>query len=337
MPTSVKSLWYNHSMRRVKLHTGFTLIELSLSMVFVGILSLAMMLIISNAVVSYRRGNTLGQVNSIGMDLVDDMRAAVQASSAKTLTNMCAVMYSKNVVDGGTEDENANYKKCIEKGAYDFVWAVKKAAVELNGEKIEDIPIYGVFCTGTYSYIWNSGYFELDGVTSIDEKSKTEGWALAELKYNGSENGTSIEIKNSEQDSNKPFRLLKVRDDERAVCVAAVGGKDNYPMKTNNSMVSNLIDISNINDGKLDEEPIYLLASEGASNLALYDLSVAKPAISTENNSIFYSASFILGTIDGGINIKSQNSACAAPNDYNSNFDYCAINKFSFAMRAVGE
>ena len=65
--------------------TGFTMIELSLSLVFVGILSIMMVLIISDTVASYRRGVTLNRINTVGMDLVDDMRSAVQNSSAGSL------------------------------------------------------------------------------------------------------------------------------------------------------------------------------------------------------------------------------------------------------------
>ena len=44
----------------------------------------------------------------------------------------------------------------------------------------------------------------------------------------------------------------------------------------------------------------------------------------------------MIGTIDNGINILSSGKSCAAPNDYEGNLDYCAINKFSFAARAMG-
>jgi hypothetical protein len=52
---------------------------------------------------------------------------------------------------------------------------------------------------------------------------------------------------------------------------------------------------------------------------------------------LFYAGSFILGTTTGGPNIKSNNGNCAVPGDVvYSNFDYCAINKFSFAAQANG-
>ena len=52
-------LCYNIYYMKKNARAGFTLIELSLSLVFVGILSIMMVLIISNTVSSYRRGITL--------------------------------------------------------------------------------------------------------------------------------------------------------------------------------------------------------------------------------------------------------------------------------------
>lgn len=315
----VKRLWYNENMKKLQ-REGFTLIELTLSLVFVSILSLAMIFVIADSVVSYRRGNTLGQVNTIGMSLVDNMRAAIQESSAKTLTSSCVVAFS---------DENER-KRCEEDNAYAFVEVLKYSEVTLfNGrENVGRVPIYGAFCTGTYSYIWNSGYYELDGASFAERTSGK--WVQIKSKDSN--------VLNSEQDSRKPFRLVRVKDENRAICMAAYdeGSRSKYKASEPFS-TTNVLDITNIGDGEFDENPTYLLSSDGASNLALYDLTVARPAVSVENNSTLYSLSFILGTIDGGINISSQNNACAAPNDYESNFDYCAINKFSFAARATGE
>ena len=67
---------------------GFTLIELSLSMLFIGILSVSIVLIISNTVSSYRRGMTLTQINTMGVTLADDMRSSVQNASSRSLSSI---------------------------------------------------------------------------------------------------------------------------------------------------------------------------------------------------------------------------------------------------------
>lgn len=259
-------------MRKIGYKKGFTLVELSLSIAFISILSITIALIINDAISTYRRGLTLNQINTVGMDLVDDIRAAVQNSPSKAVEE-------------------------------DFVFK-KKAEVSVdNDDNWINVPIYGTFCTGSYSYIWNSGYLY------SNEYGKEIEMNPVKLKYNN-----ETEIKEG-------FRLLKVKDRSRAVCKEVRGDSD-------------IIDISGYD--VLVEEPVILLANDTSNSLALYDLSVAAPASNTLGNSLFYSISFILGTVQGGINVMSSGNFCKAPAEYNSNFDYCAINKFNFAAQATG-
>ena len=86
------------------------------------------------------------------------------------------------------------------------------------------------------------------------------------------------------------------------------------------------------------EEPVELISSNNAGgDLAIYDLSATFSTSGVSINSAFYSVSFILGTVQGGINIKAAGNFCNPPNGYDSSFDYCAINKFNFAAQATGE
>ena len=131
------------------------------------------------------------------------------------------------------------------------------------------------------------------------------------------------------------FRLIKVKDSNRAVCVAMRnGGKD----KERYSGVTSNVDISKIGNGKIEGgEPIDLLPSDGGNNLALYDFYVSKPAVSASEDNMFYSVSFVLGTTSGGADILAKGNSCAAPKDMVSgSSNYCAINKFNFAMQVNG-
>ena len=295
---------------RGKTRSGFTLVELSLSLVFVATLSLIVALLISNTVSSYRRGLTLNQINTVGMDLVDDMRTTIQNSTTKSVTSACNTIYSTT----------AEIQQCEQNGGSEFVSKTWVTDVEIaQGKTAKNVPMTGVFCTGSYSYIWNSGYLlaqKRGGYPKYGDFSATT------LKYDG---GTQT-----------GFRLLKIRDDARAVCIT---------MANNNTFKGGQINISTYK-GLVSETPIDLLkatASAGAGNneytgLALYDLSVAAPADSVSLNNLFYSVAFVLGTTEGGINVTASGNFCAPPNDYaNENFDYCAINKFNFAARAMGE
>ena len=72
-------------------------------------------------------------------------------------------------------------------------------------------------------------------------------------------------------------------------------------------------------------------------DLVLYELYVAEPAFSVTRQNQFYAASFILGTRRGGIDIKATGNNCKPPSDNYSELEYCAINKFNFAVMAGGK
>lgn len=277
-------------MRKNSSKKGFTLVELSLSIAFIAILSITIALIINDAISTYRRGLTLNQINTTGMDLVDDIRTAVQNSPASSPRNSC-----KNYKDDFQ-------KNCEENNGMRLMNVAKTGKVN----NIEGTPLYGAFCTGAYSYIWNSGYLFLENggdkatYAVYEGDKKTEEW--------------------------NDFRLLKVEDRQRAVCGSVL------PDKYNNSE-----NIESEFKGK-DKEPVVLLANDGANPLALYSFTSALPAVDGLNSAAFYSMSFILGTVQGGINVMSMGNFCAAPESFDSaeNFDYCAINKFNFAAQANG-
>ena len=281
-------------MRTNKPKKGFTLVELSLSMVFISLLSLAIVLIIMNTISSYRRGLTMNQVNSVGSEIVDDIRVAIQNSPADSIANRCSARY-----DDATQRTN-----CINSGAINMISVAQKGTVKLNGDSgTISAYIYGAICTGKYSYIWNSGY-------AFSEDATADGGgsiAKAYLSVDGHEY--------------KNFRLIKVSDENHKICT----------QNTGSTMNSKLV-ISSDEMGGV--EPVELI--DRNSDLALYDLNLLPPAESNDGTSLFYSGSLILGTIRGGPDIGSSGSTCKAPDSTISDVDYCAINKFKFAVQANG-
>lgn len=355
----IKRLCYNKYMRK-KSCGGFTLIELSLSLIFIAILSLMVVFLIQNISASYRRGLILNQVNTVGMDLVDDFRISVQNATSDPVTRMCEIYYPDN--DPGRPD-HASYEACVKDNANSFVSVSKLAQVKIDGDYIgtnaEDswMPVYGAFCTGTYTYIWNSGYFEnadnIDFDGAVDQR-EVIGAEPAKLY--------SKDIVISDKDKNsyfaaestllsENFRLLKVYDDERTICVNAMreqntpsydlrykpsSGYDNNAHYNNDLIPKDFV----INQSMLiagDNEPIELMKSDKISDLVLYEFYLAKPALSSTRENLFYAASFILGTRRGGINIMKAGNTCRPPNDDYSELEYCAINKFNFAVMAGGK
>ena len=324
------SVWYNDNMHKGLGKSGFTMVELSLSMIFISVLSIAVVVVIAGAISSYHKGLTLDKINSVGMDLVDDMRSVVQASPAKNLRDACYTWYNASS-DAATKCENDEAKN--------FVSVARYAKVAVGGKEIggsNGIPVFGAFCTGDYSYIWNSGYF----FDSENYEVNSGNLAAASLKYSMTGNATGTKTKEG-------FKLLKVKDDSRAVCVAAVTGKgngtrdDNYFVIPNGSLTrainngSSVFDISQLES--VDEEPAEMLV--GDNNIALYDMTASAAGQTGLAKNMYYYVSFILGTIQGGINVNAVGNFCTTPEGYSSaieNFNYCAINKFNFAALATG-
>ena len=326
---------------------GFTLVELSLAMVFISLLSLAIVLIIINTISSYRRGITLSAVNSGGSQLVDDFRVAIQNSSASSIDTICASHYQNNRT--GSSGDQAE-TRCKNNGAeYFFSITYRNGSVRLSGASSDqtDIPLFGAFCTGTYSYIWNSGYFFSDGVTvsvngDVVNDDYTIGNGSAKRKwFMGSNPAGSARVWYRDSADHlvdvAGFRLLKIKDESRQICVskATHGNASNYDPYSGDKI--NVFDITFERGQAVLEEPVDLLASGDTNDLALYSLDINIPAESVSGANLFYAGSFILGTTTGGPDVKSSNDVCAVPSDaVDSNFDYCAINKFNFAAQAVG-
>lgn len=334
-------MWYNKRMRKKEFRKGFTLIEFSLSVAFIGILSIAVALIISDTIAAYRRGMILNQINTTGIDLVDDFRAAVQNSSVNSVKNLCDVAYT----DNSTQDE------CKKDNARNFTSVERLATVRVRGVERKNVPVFGAFCTGSYSYIWNSGYHFSEEATVLNVQP-------ASLKYKSSETETK-----TFPASGEAFRLIKVKDSKRAVCMSATfkgynngngqrykiensdnlyNYNSNYTINNNTSVFDLTRDSNNYTFQVLGADDIVeVLIPNAGNNLVLYDLRSTAAVQNAAENGLFYSASFILGTIQGGIDVKASGNYCVPPNDYNeeayANFDYCAINKFNFAVQATGE
>ena len=302
-----------------ELKNGFTIVELSLSIAFIAVLSIIVVVIISNAVSAYHRGITLNQLNTTGMDMVEDMRTTVQSSPARSTTRECTAVYNDATITNNCEKDNG----------LGFVFMERYADVQVGNNKVSDTPVYGAFCTGTYSYLWNSGYF-FNSENRIDKVSPVN--LIYQRSGGGNHNWR-------DENGNRSFKLLKVSDEDKAVCKVAAGAdisntRGNNGGKYKDDEMPETIDITAVS---IDEEPVDLLA--GNNNLAFYSLTTALPAEGGAGN-MLYAVSFVLGTIQGGINVQAGGNYCATPEDYTNssveNFDYCAINKFNFAAQATG-
>lgn len=125
--------------------------------------------------------------------------------------------------------------------------------------------------------------------------------------------------------NNQVYRLARIPDSNRSVCSTLAGGK-NYTVE--------------------DANDITALINKDENNLVVYDFSVLPAMQNKRTGQIFYSGSFIIATLTGGVNIQANGNYCTGRDELYAreanieatslNFDYCSVNKFNFSVRATG-
>ena len=280
---------------------GFTLIELTLAVTFISLLLLAIAWLTIHITSTYEKGLAIKAVNSVGKELIDDFSRSIAGSPAMTVESICNSVY----VPSSNSSRERDRKKCLDDRASRIIYQQRYGTVKIKGKE-QVVPTSGVFCTGRYTYLWNTAY------------------ALNSTDY---ENGFKFRatFSDSSGNVNNEFRLLKVPDFNRQLCK------------------SHMETTSYAYDGNLyftldgDAEAVELL-DNSENDLALYDLRIFPPTVHSLTNSAFYSGTFILATLRGSIDITATGDFCSDPPDnLDTDFAYCAINKFNFAMKASGE
>ncbi|MBR3256890.1 hypothetical protein IKG02_01200 [Candidatus Saccharibacteria bacterium] len=310
--------------------SGFTLVELSFAIAFVSVLVITVTLISNEIINLYRKGYSIKTVNQIGRDLMSDFTGSIQNSPPASFRSFCN-RYNNATNKANCEANNANYS--LYQQFYSDIF-IGDVSGNISDEK-KTVPTGGAFCTGNYSYVWNTGYVLGDSYYVDDSGTLAKDSDL------------SLWLKIGDRAPIKDFRLLKIQDPSRSVCAYAVSG--GYP-DTNAADGSGVLRAPNLAAAdtgigrthpgiKLDaapsEEPVELL-SESDSPLVLYDFVIFPPARISTTSKLFMSGSFILGTKDGGIDIMTTSNYCQTPNSFNADFSYCAINKFNFGTQASG-
>ncbi|MBQ3441403.1 prepilin-type N-terminal cleavage/methylation domain-containing protein [Candidatus Saccharibacteria bacterium] len=276
----------------MKRHNGFTILELALAMAFISFLLLAIGIVTIQVSRIYQKGITIKLVNSNGRELVDEFSRTILASR-----------YSK------LEDSNGTHFEYTYTG---------QAYGQVDGSD-KDVPFFGAFCTGGYSYIWNTGY-------TIKLPDTDEG---------NSHKARLIKDDDTELYAPGSFRLLRINDASHEVCINYA--KDN---KLNDRDNSNDEHENTFRVAEDPTNPVELLATtenDADSGLVLYDLSFYEPAFDPGTGDALFSASFILGTTSGKVDITTAGDYCKNSEDiFSADSTYCSINKFNFAARATG-
>ena len=281
---------------------GFTLIELSFALIFISIILITIAWLTIHITSTYQKGLAMKAVNASAKEIIDDFSRAIATSPAQPVDSICAEKYTES------SDSFSGYQRCINDNARKFIYQQRYGRVKIKTKvhpegEMKVVPTNGVFCTGRYSYIWNTAYV-----------LNTEDYGPIPAEYKAKFNYAT----------NPDFRLLKVSDFDKELCSQNLDSS--YVYKGSNYTLSSSPEV---NIDLLD-------ASE--NNLALYDMTIFSPTVHTVTSSALFSGTFILATLRGGVDITATGDFCTDPPDnLDTDFAYCSINKFNFTMRAAGE
>ncbi len=283
---------------------GFTLIELTLSLSFVSVLLLMVTFLIIQMIAIYEKTMTVKAVNAVGREIIDDMSRHISASVMANTQYYCS---------GTGEAGSPVWLECANDNAFKYLYHQYYAGAgsfKVNGkDTTESLPTSGAFCTGTYTYIWNTGYV-------LNPNNNGSADYRASITY--PDNGSST--------TRNDFRLVRVFDMGGTVCRNNVESSL-YRYKDNPRNISY----------NLSSSP-HELVDSSESELAIYDMRLFHPGRHSYSGQAYYSGTFILATLQGDVDIKANGDFCKAPpSDFVTEFTYCAINKFNFASQATGE
>lgn len=296
---------------------GFTLIELTLAIAFLSVLLVTVTVIMNEIISLYKKGYSIKTVNQVGRDLIEDFTNSVQGAPPASTLAYCET-YTASATSKKACEDDAGLLSIYQQY---FV----RIKIKSTNEQ-ENLPYAGVFCTGQYSYIWNTGYVFGDGYEIADGSNKDK-YKLSFIYQDPNNSSTKKTMEN--------FHLIKIKDAQRNVCTQNI--QTTYPSDSPapNTAQGGNKKVVEINFAP-NEEPVELLSATTDAALAAYGITIFPPAETTSNNKLLYSGSFVLGTIEGGANIKSSSNFCKTPSGYDMDFSYCAINKFNFGAQASG-
>lgn len=310
---------------------GFTIIEFSLATAFIASLLIAITLIASMVTQIYQKGLTLKAVNSTARGLVDEFTANINAAPSVDTTSLCNSFFR-----AGTTAASAAIAQCKADFANKFIYQERTGSYTdetLHNEGSREVQLGGVFCTGNYSYIWNT-YYGLN-------RNTASGKGAMNLKY--------LDESGVEQRLSGTFRLAQVYDPTYRVCSAVVSADEGYSKDLMDVSGGGTleVDITKLANGNANPIPAPAEGMLAASdvNLQLYELTIFPISQDSVTLRTFMTGTFVLGTERGNINIERSGNYCDIEQyteengqllTIGSEFTYCGINKFNFSARTAG-
>ncbi len=273
-------------MRRNKL--GFTIIETTLSMAFISVLLLMTAFLIIQMLAIYQKTLMIKAVNQTSQEIIDDMTRHIKASTLVSTDAKCSL-----VAEGA---RNA----CRNDNAFRFIFRQRTHSFGADAPgsmKNRTLPTNGIFCSGLYTFIWNTGY-------ALNSNNNVRA------KVNGRDD----------------FRLIRVFDSGGQLCMNNVNtgtyaydGNEAPSYTVSTTDMAELIDPSE-SDLALYDMRIFPPGRHAYSGQAFY---AGTFILATLDGDVDILAS--------GEYCKAPKEA------YFDEFTYCALNKYNFASQATGE
>lgn len=312
----------------MKARKGFTLTELAVAIAFISILLLTIATVTLNMVRTYHKGNTMKEINTVGLELISEFTDAISASSNFNYKSYCSLFTG---VAARTDCEGDKGQKFI------FQEKAMDINIKNTGTTILGAQQYGIFCTGKYTYVWNTGYTmgSSDGEhsKSSDLYIDTSGASVP----NFSDLGINKDGAGNKEFSN--FRLRKYQDQTRSMCVDAFYTKDsNHDRTLQDNYNSGSIDNIDFSSQSKSNFGSHLISDEliKTQDLAIFSLKVNKPIVEEVSSNSLYTVHLTLGSISGGIDTSSDDPSCNMNTNSSYDIEYCATNKFNFTAQTKG-
>ncbi len=164
---------------------GFTLVELMISMAFIGSLLVMISLIIILIMGLYNKGLTLKEVNQVSRTVVRDMQQSVASVDAF-----------------GLQYEDRTSEEMTTGQSLEDIWGTSADYYENEAG--------GRLCTGSYSYAWNTGA----ALKSYNPRLVDYNSAAGALEYEGGK----IQFMTTSSGNPTPVRFVKKKDPGKQLC-----------------------------------------------------------------------------------------------------------------------
>ena len=316
---------------------AFTIVELMLAMAFLGTMLVGIASLVMRITNIYQKGLAIRSINASGREIISDLTRTLNASRVTVDINP-TIPASGKILQTHIDEARANY-----------YLATTTSAANENRQK------GGVFCTGDYSYVWNTAdNFRI--VRGKTENLKKKIYNDTDIQSVLSEGVYVIKVGTPAQYIIPKF--ARFEDKDRKACVheqKTIDGVKKYVpiadpkgtvggIKPSNAYLFEL-------GATLTTDAVTELIEDNESDLAMYNFTVFPATQHVTTKQIFYSGMFIIATYRGGVNIKSNGDFCEGSDNESgvrdtlngatdltlNDFDYCAVNKFNFSARATGE